>query len=434
MTDRPQPADPPWVPFDRKLPIVGVDPDDLSNQWAVCFNAAWLPYVLGAIAALSRVEIWDTASYTDRNLEAQRGEHLLTLFMENCSMPQTLLRLCQGSSDCGIEVSYDSGVTWDCLNLNGCIADLVTQGVEGFLANGTIAPGGNDSGPTSYPTHPECVTWHVQLPASSVWHLPLQISSGDQITVSSPKGSWSDGLLGVLSGWNCPNGDDFILGACGDPRVPLVGDPNQEANHMELMLDVNDTYLLPLRGVITIPGGIDHLDAVFMANYANMPNGQGTITFDVDYCPAEASWCKRFDFTASDQGWYASSGSGHTYAYYVSGQGWGFGDNGYNIIRLDIDTDVNVYYVDIYRDFTPDSGRDILDFLDADNISTLHRDTPDFTETVDGIHHTRFDLHTTGTDGSSHVAVFGDNTAAAGHVTKIEFRGSGNSPFGASNC
>src|SRR5512135_2427391 len=99
MVDRTQPALPAWVPFDKKAPIVGIDPDDETDLTWVWFNSAWLPHILGALGVLARVEIWNTDDLAARNLEAMRGEHLLHLFMEGCACPEGenmfAIRACQ---------------------------------------------------------------------------------------------------------------------------------------------------------------------------------------------------------------------------------------------------------------------------------------------------------------------------------------------------
>lgn len=330
MIDSVQRAQPGWVPFDHKIPLVGSDPDDLTDSWTVCFNSAWLPYVLGAVAALSRVEIWDTADLEARNLEAQRGEHLLTLMMEPCSGGDNLqLRACENG--CGIEWSID-GIQWTCIDLSFCIADIIGQAVDTYIANGVLAqPGEVPTSGIEQPEPAQCVQFHVQMGADQAWMLPVQLSTGDTVAVSNQQGAWSDGKLGPLSAFWCPNGKDYTLGQCFTDRVPLASDPNQNAWHMEAMLQIGNDYYLPMREMITIPGGFETpLDAVFVPNYDRDPLGYGTVSFDVEVC--RGGWVHNFDFT-TEETWLNESPYN---SVYVTDQGWESGtwDYGNDTYRI----------------------------------------------------------------------------------------------------
>lgn len=303
MPDKPLPILPAWVPFDHKIPLVGVDPDDLSAPTTVCFNSAWLPYVLGVLGALTRAEIWDTEDFLARNTEALRGEHLLSMFMGECDVqPQTLVST--SDNGCGFKVSYDGGATWQDFDLSGCIADIVGSGIDTAIENGIIPSSSVSPVEPPFPFE-TCHTYHIQMTAADAFKLPVVLSPGDTVRAYNTKGQWSDYKLGIFSLWMCPDGKEVTLGVCLSDRVPLYSDPNQSAWHMELMLQVGNNYYLPLRDIVTIPGSIPpNSDAVFVPNYDRTPLGQGTISFDVEVCRAEAGsgWCNYFDLTNGNPG------------------------------------------------------------------------------------------------------------------------------------
>jgi len=327
MVDRQQPILPGWVAFDHKVPVVGVDPDDLSSSWTVCFNSAWLPYILGAIAGLSRVEVWDTDDFSARNTEALRGEHLLALFMEQCELPpQTLV---SGSDDgCGFKVSYDNGDTWVQFGMVGCITDLVGSGIETAILNGVIAQPGEVPTDTTPPAVESCKTYHATLSAASTWLLPVKLSVGDTIEVTNARGAWSDMKTDVEFpfDWNCANGGVYLLGSCLPPQVPKESDPFQDANHMELVLQFADDHALPMRGLITIPGGVFGIDGMFVPNYDRTPLGSGTVEFDVEVCKSAAlEGCFMFDFTDDGSTFEVShfpDAPTVVGGEYVAGEGW----------------------------------------------------------------------------------------------------------------
>jgi len=307
-----------FIPFDRPLPLVGVDPDDDSDLCFVSFNSAWMPYILGALSALTRVEAWEDSVFTDRNEAAQQAHLLLERFMY-CGTGDTLqIRAC----DCGIEWSTD-GSTWTCINLTACIADIVTTGILDSLANGIIAaPGITPTGETP-PDAGQCKTYHVQMSAADAWLLPVPLSTGDTVEITNLKGAWTDGDLVQTGyyGWACPDGDTYYLGVCVAPWQVLESDPFQDAYHLELVLQFGDSHALPVRGLVTIPGDIDNLDAIFVPNYSRSPLGFGTIDFDVEICKAASvnHGCKLWDFTVSSDGWAQASGSDTRYS---AGHGW----------------------------------------------------------------------------------------------------------------
>jgi len=330
--DRPQGSAPVWGPFDHKQPLVGVDPDDLTDQWTVCFNASWLPYVLGALGALSRVEIWDTDDFSLRNQEALRGEHLLAMFMENCSLTsQTLVTT--SDSGCGFKVSYDNGDTWQNFDLSGCIADIVGIGIDGAIEDGLIGPGTGNTGPVAPPAATECITRHVFLPAGRVWTLPIPVDAGDTIEVTNVTGAWWS-ITGLVE-WSCPDGRAFVLGSCVGEQLPAFeSDIFQDSHHMALMLSVGEDHFEAMIGEYTVQAGIDGVYPTFQANGdSNWLLYDGTIEFDVTVCkPAPVTGCYEYDWLHDVQGFIVNGypGLGGVQGGWTDGEGW-FTGRQYNV-------------------------------------------------------------------------------------------------------
>lgn len=270
----------PFIAFDRPVDAPAHDPD-VGKMHTVCFNEEWLPYILGALGALTRPETYRAASYDDINLAAQRGMHLLDMFMGECQVGvfyQTILR--EAPDFCGIQWSNDNGDTWNDINLTPCITDLIDLAIEHAITNGVLAVPGQP-GPLQSPIPPGgSVAFHAQHTAGEQWLIPVPISSGDTIEVTDASGAWNS-FENPLSDWCCPNGQMFYLGMCGQLRQPYRTDPNQNAWHMELMLNVNGTWYLPLRGAVTVPAGVSDVQAFFQPNQSNLNNGAGQIIYTV---------------------------------------------------------------------------------------------------------------------------------------------------------
>ena len=73
---------PGWLPASSYVePVTPVDAEpDASPGVSVCFNAAWLPYVLGALQQLAQPSTWDTSDPTTLQTALDRAQALLGLF------------------------------------------------------------------------------------------------------------------------------------------------------------------------------------------------------------------------------------------------------------------------------------------------------------------------------------------------------------------
>jgi len=414
-----------FIPFDRPLPLVGVDPDDDSDLCFVSFNSAWMPYILGALSALTRVEAWEDSVFTDRNEAAQQAHLLLERFMYCGTGDALQIRAC----DCGIEWSTD-GSTWTCINLTSCIADIVTTGILDSLANGIIAaPGVTPTGETT-PEPGECKTYHVQMSAADAWLLPIPLSTGDTVEITNLKGAWTDGDLVPTGyyGWACPDGDTYYLGVCVAPWQVLESDPFQDAYHLELVLQFGDSHALPVRGLVTIPGDIDNLDAIFVPNYSRDPLGFGTIDFDVTICKSSViTWCKTWDFSASNGGFGDVNGQ-TSYASFGGVMQWGSAqlfDISQTFEDMPATSFESVQFT--YTTYGPRSMQfQLYDTVTATNLLNAFFNS-------DGDEHV-FSAPIGWTSGHDLIVRILCNDSRGVTIESLTLRGTGTNPFGEDNC
>jgi len=126
------PALPPYPvsAFSVPVPVPGVDPDT-GDFFSVCFNTAWLPYVIGCLKLLQSEATWDVSSSTDMAVVLQQSDTLLSLFSEGCSVIQTgVIQLFAG-------VTAPDG--W--LLCDGAAVDRTTYSVLFTLIGANYGPG-----------------------------------------------------------------------------------------------------------------------------------------------------------------------------------------------------------------------------------------------------------------------------------------------------
>jgi Concanavalin A-like lectin/glucanases superfamily len=78
---------------------------------SVCFSAAWLPYVLGALLQLAQPSSWEVADDAARAAVLADVTDLINAFMQAGGCVE--LRCAPGGDPYGIEWSTDNGVTWN---------------------------------------------------------------------------------------------------------------------------------------------------------------------------------------------------------------------------------------------------------------------------------------------------------------------------------
>jgi len=206
----------------------------------------------------------------------------------------------QNPDNCSqLQTSVD-GQNWCTFaDFSSCIAGQTVQD----RGPGQLNPG------QSYDT---CIT----LSGRDVWLLPVPVSTGDVITISSLTGAWADGTLN----WNCPDGTPYVLGVCVGSKGHRVGDPSATLYHMQLILNINGLWYDPTAGPITVPAGVTNVTAYLQANDVTLSDNFGSIGFCVTLLKssiAANTWQHIFDFTTGQHGW-RQAGAG----VYVAGQGW----------------------------------------------------------------------------------------------------------------
>lgn len=312
-TDFPKPT----PAFQSPIPVPTADPD-AGTQWCVSFNQDYLPMVVGALLELTNQATWDTSDPDAQLLAQERAMSLIALFQTGVDcMGNVMIEACD-SPDCGIKYSTDGGTTWTCINLGGCIADIVGTGIDNAINDGLLQKAGGQPSPTSAPAPGSCQTYHVILAGNERWKIPSPLNQGDSITVTNAKGGWTDGSLF----WFCWNGESYTLGACGGNNAYEAGDPVQAGNHMMLIGGYNTTtpVYFDARTEFIMPIGISAVDGWLQANDTTLDDNAGQIEFDVQICSWN-EWCHQWDFTATQESWGAAPatswtlGTGYTGGY-----------------------------------------------------------------------------------------------------------------------
>lgn len=284
----------------------------------VCFNQAWLPYILGCLTQLTLNTTWQAATQDDLNNILAQSNNLILIFQkafETCTISNFgssgaedgfMLRQ-NPDNPCELQTSVD-GVTWcTWADLSKCQPQVTQPGA----GSPQPTPGGG------------CQTYHVVLPANGTWLLPAPINTGDTILVERAVGAWNDGTFG----WSCPDGSNYFAGACTGGGGTLSGDPAPALPHMQLIAHLKSgAYFGVLAGLVTIPSGSVFDQLEFQANDALLGDNQGSIEFDVTICNNQAaSWTRTLDFRTSDHGFRAAhraSDPATPLAAYVPGVGW----------------------------------------------------------------------------------------------------------------
>lgn len=222
------------------------------------------------------------------------------------------------SSECGIlQVSYNGGTIWeDLVDLSSCISAGVAQGIQNALDDGSIAPP-EQPGSVVRPQPGGCKSFNVELRGNSKWLLPMALSAGDTIEISGATGAWSDGT----AIWGCPNGDQYFLGQCGEPRPADASDPMPTLPHMRLIGHYSDTYFDAMDGLYTVPVNVPDSQLELQMNDSSLSDNQGTVSFKVQVCRGAGEWFYTRDWTqvqtlgnwhqVQAQGWFPDEGGGY---------------------------------------------------------------------------------------------------------------------------
>lgn len=302
-----------WAAFDKPVPPPSTLFTD-APRVSLCFNKAWLPYVLGALKALVRPETWDADPAT---LGAMREDLYggITAWKDECVSDVQFRQ-----QTCLLQVSFDSGATWATIfDGSPCVRSILADSV----IVKSLAP----------QTPNVCVDYPLVADAALMVELPRRVNAGDQISITAHDDNlWTDGILGYAIGTNhlyCIDGTlaDDILGICGAGEPAHSGDPMPTANHMELIMWIDTVPYRILSGTVTVPAGVTNARVLFGVNDSALYDNGGTQHIDVQYC--SFGWQHVFDFTLSDGGWVADAPTSGTPSSYSPGVGWVSGDSFY---------------------------------------------------------------------------------------------------------
>lgn len=305
-------------PANKRCFLVQV-PDDIMHigafrgaLWALCNSLNWQQddaHTSRAVAEVWR-QVWANIQEVDCDM-----------------LHQTLIEF---DPDCGIKWSYDGGETWETADLAACALAGGELAIDNALADGTLAQYGGQPSPSAPPAPGECKTYHVILRAQDKWHIPSPLNAGDTLTITNVKGGWEDGTYL----WYCPNGDEYLLGACVDIQIFYPADPMPDTPHMQVIGARNTTipvFFELLNAPYLVPVGITDEDAWLQANDSDLPDNGGQIEFDLEVCTG--AWEHHFDFTAGELGWTALNLDGQR-AEYVAGVGWHHASGYTSLIQL----------------------------------------------------------------------------------------------------
>lgn len=222
-------------------------------------------------------------------------------------MVQTILRA--DPSGCGIQWSLDNGGTWETIDLATCITGLANDAIDQAIADGKIGAPGQGPIPGTPPAPNTCYIFNVEISANGTWACPIQVDTGDSVTIDTATGAWSDGNT-FLDRWFCPDGHIFFVNICGPTTLDDGTDPYPTAHHMELIGHVSNVgYFRPLSGVYSVPNGTVGQQLTLGANDITPENNQGSIHVKVTVCK---SACVNTDLTLDPSTWFVDNFPGWT--------------------------------------------------------------------------------------------------------------------------
>jgi len=269
--------------FPQPVAIPATEPED-GEQVCVQFGRNWLPYVLGALQQLLLQTTWIYTTEDEVKAVQQSVFDLIAIFGNAIDTGDCLVNpTFQQPDDCTLQVSFDGGTTWSTIfNAQPCAIGAADNQIAEGIAAGIIGPTPVQPGPTTPPVVASCYNFHVVLSANGSWKIPFSVNDAWTITVSNAKGGSWDPDFSPL--WTCPEGTEYILGACGAPMVTVSTDPLNTLSHMRLIMQIGSTFYDAYNQSQTVPNGTGAVDAYFQVNDANLSDNQGTYEFDIQVC------------------------------------------------------------------------------------------------------------------------------------------------------
>lgn len=255
--------------------------------------------LLGAISNLATWRVWrrDLAKNA-KKVAALWAKTYQSIKFVNCGDLQPV--------ENQFEETTMAGVRTDC----NCDAFVqCPDGTEKQLALKSDVPnpqnssGGAPQPPPGGGTQEYCKTMN----ASGKMLLPVTVSTGDKISLSTATGQGNDGGTGL---WYCPDGHQWFGNQCVPyGQATSGGDPLPTAFHMSIIVELNGTFYDISSADVTVPGGVSNAQVVLQVNDSNIFDNSGSYEICVTVTNNQASmWTHVFDFTHSPGGWNICSG------------------------------------------------------------------------------------------------------------------------------
>ncbi len=305
---------PPRSSFQRPVPLVFVSPDDTPDH-TVCFNRAWLPYVLGSLSQLMLQSTWNTDDPEVLANQISRANILRSLFIDGCTPEEQvaieemeyLMAVCE-------QLRFQNG------KLQGlCCGEWVDIG--GQPAQG-FAPAGIGTGTTPPAAGGGCADYIATMVGNGYFYAPFLVNTGDTILVSNIKGATYNPANGA---WYLLNGHQFFAGLDVGSPITAGGNPVPAQPSGKLVAKIGATFYDVYNGTFTVPGGIANQPIQFQVNYASIASSAGDVSFTVTLCNnSVATWSHTDDFTLSGWGYSTFTDSSITTAtgIWLPGVGW----------------------------------------------------------------------------------------------------------------
>lgn len=291
----------PWVARGSQpnyfVPITVPDSDPTDgDQFSLCFNAEWLPIVLGSLKLLTQQETWVGDDQAAIDLAVQRANLLLDQWMEGCTPPLMFRQILP----CVLEFSEDGGTTWsEIFDAQECIDEN--------LEDGTIGPGAGSA--LRGPHEPGfCSTQHFSFEVQRRWVSGIPVNTGDVITLSNVKGGTWENFIDFTT-MHCASGILGIPDICAGVADPGQGsDPLPDSNHDRVIGKIGSSFYDLLDAPLTVPSSIENQAFVLQINNSDFEDFWGIISGDVQIC--RAGWTHVFDFKTGQHGWTIFGGLG----------------------------------------------------------------------------------------------------------------------------
>lgn len=303
--------------FQSPVPVVIADPA-AEPQVFVCFNAAWLPYIIGSLKQLVLQSTWATTDPDTLWNVQQRAMTLMSMFAQAqpCKVaPPTgfggggeepMIRQ-DPDNPCLLQSSLD-GINWCTFaDLSKCTPASAQPG----SGSPQPAPGG---GQTCYA---------ARLPGSGVWLIPTLLNTGDVINIQNAHGAVSSSYNG---NWYCPSGSQFFGNLCVGFEQTHGGNPVPSAPDESLIVNIGGTYYSLNSGPFTVPGGVVNAQGFIQVNDVSLAGKYGELTFDVCVINNQAeTWSVPQNLALMSGGWTpvgSSDGFDGGESTWTAGAGW----------------------------------------------------------------------------------------------------------------